>query len=113
MPREAKHRKGLQEFLAACGARGTSANTQSQDGVIAEGGAEGRRRVVFDLENISKHSTSNIIRRSQSPTNATLRLTKKSLTSIGCGCALPPLRIELPKIAFSSWRKFKNSSVGF
>ena len=46
---------GLREFLAACGVRGTSANTPSQDGVIAEGGAEGPRRVVFDLETISQH----------------------------------------------------------
>ena len=49
------YKKGLREFLAACGVRGTSANTPSQDGVIAEGGAEGPRRVVFDLENISEH----------------------------------------------------------
>ena len=54
-PSDLFYKKGLREFLAACGVRGTSANTPSQDGVIAEGGAEGPRRVVFHLENISEH----------------------------------------------------------
>ena len=43
-------RKGLREFLAACGVRGTSANTVAQDTVFAEGGVEGPHRFVFDLE---------------------------------------------------------------
>ena len=55
VPSHLFYMKGLREFLAACGVRGTSANTPSQDGVIAEGGAEGPRRVVFDLETISQH----------------------------------------------------------
>ena len=32
-----------------------SANTQAQDGAFAEGGAEGPRRIIFDVENISEH----------------------------------------------------------
>ena len=35
------YRKGLQEFLAACGVLEPSANIQAQDGAFAEGGAEG------------------------------------------------------------------------
>ena len=49
------YRKGLQEFLAACGVLEPSANTQAQDGAFAEGGAEGPRRIIFDVENISEH----------------------------------------------------------
>ena len=49
------YRKGLQEFLAACGVLEPSANTQAQDGAFAEGGAEGPRRIMFDVENISEH----------------------------------------------------------
>jgi hypothetical protein len=37
-PSDLFYRKGLREFLAACGVRGTSANTLSQDRVFAEGG---------------------------------------------------------------------------
>ena len=49
------YKKGLRGFLAACGVRVTSATTVSQNTMVAEGGAEGPRRVVFDLENISEH----------------------------------------------------------
>ena len=42
------YKTGLQEFLAACGVRGTSANTPLQNGVIAEGGAEGPRCIRKD-----------------------------------------------------------------
>ena len=64
------YRKGLKEFLAACGVRGTSWSTQAQDGVLHEVDGvlhevvgEGPRRIIFDLENISKHE--NVIWRIQ------------------------------------------------
>ena len=67
------YKKGLREFLAACGVHETSASAAPCGAVVAEGGdepsvsadarasafaeggAEGPRRVVFDLENISEH----------------------------------------------------------
>ena len=49
------YKTGLREFFAACGIRGTSANTVAQDTIFAEGGVEGPHRVVFDLETISQH----------------------------------------------------------
>ena len=49
------YRKGLQEFLAACGVRQPSTSTQTQDGVLVEGAGEGPRRIIFDVENISEH----------------------------------------------------------
>ena len=49
------YRQGLQEFLAACEILEPSANIQAQDGAFAEGGAEGPRRIMFDVENISEH----------------------------------------------------------
>ena len=39
----------------ACVFHEPSANTQAQDGAFAEGGSEGHRRFIFDLENISEH----------------------------------------------------------
>ena len=39
----------------ACVFHEPSANTQAQDGAFAEGGAEGPRRIIFDVENISEH----------------------------------------------------------
>ena len=49
------YRKGLKEFLAACGVRGTSCDTQAQDGVSHEVVGEGHHRIIFDVDNISKH----------------------------------------------------------
>ena len=49
------YRQGLQEFFAACGILEPSANIQAQDGAFAEGGAEGPRRIIFDVENIGEH----------------------------------------------------------
>ena len=56
------HRKGLKEFLAACGVRGTSWGTQAQDGVLHEVDrvlhevvGEGPRHIIFDSETISQH----------------------------------------------------------
>ena len=45
-PSDLFYRKGLREFLAACGVRGTSASTVAQDTVVAEGGVEGPRRLM-------------------------------------------------------------------
>ena len=44
------YRKGLREFLAACGVRGTSCDTVAQDTVSHEVVGEGPRRIIFDLE---------------------------------------------------------------
>ena len=67
------YRRGLKEFLAACGVHEPSASAAPCGAVVAEGGDEpsasadtrvsafaeggdeGPRRVVFDLENISQH----------------------------------------------------------
>ena len=49
------YKTGLQEFLAACGVRGTSCSTPLQNGVLHEGAGEGPRRIMFDLETISQH----------------------------------------------------------
>ena len=46
------YRKGLREFLAACGVRGTSCDTVAQDTVSHEVVGEGPRRIIFDLETI-------------------------------------------------------------
>ena len=45
----------MREFLAACGVREPSCSTVAQDTVLHEGASEERRRVIFDLENISEH----------------------------------------------------------
>ena len=52
------YRRGLKEFLAACGIHDPSSATPLQDGVADEGadeGADGSRRVIFDVETISEH----------------------------------------------------------
>ena len=49
------YRRGLKEFLAACGVHEPSANAPTREGAFAEGGNEGHRRFIFDLENISEH----------------------------------------------------------
>ena len=56
------YRQGLQEFLAACVILEPSANIQAQDGAFAEGGAEGARRIIFDVENISEHENAAVTR---------------------------------------------------
>ena len=43
------YRKSLKEFLAACGVRGPSRDTQAQDGEFRKGASEGPRRIIFDL----------------------------------------------------------------
>ena len=45
------YRKGLKEFLAACGVRGPSSSAPPQGGVADEGvgeGGEGPCRIIFD-----------------------------------------------------------------
>ena len=54
-PSDLFYRKGLREFLAACGVRGPSTTTLSQDRVVVEGSGEGPHRIIFDVENISEH----------------------------------------------------------
>jgi hypothetical protein len=54
-PSDLFYRKGLREFLAACGVRGTSWGTVAQDTVLHEDAGEGPRRIIFDLETISQH----------------------------------------------------------
>ena len=49
------HHMGLKEFLAKCGVHEPSANTSGCPPAFAEGGAEGPRRITFDVENISEH----------------------------------------------------------
>ena len=49
-PSDVFYRKGLREFLAACGVRGTSCDTVAQDTVSHEVVGEGSRRIIFDLE---------------------------------------------------------------
>ena len=45
-----------------CTAGQPSANIQAQDGAFAEGGAEGARRIIFDVENISEHENAAVTR---------------------------------------------------
>jgi hypothetical protein len=54
-PSDLFYRKGLREFLVACGVREPSCSTLSRDRVLHEGAGEGRRRIIFDLETISEH----------------------------------------------------------
>ena len=49
------YKKGLKEFLAACGVHEPSASAPPRGGIFDGGGVEGPRRVIFDVENISEH----------------------------------------------------------
>ena len=49
------YRRGLKEFLVACGVHEPSWSADAHASVLHEGASEGRRRVIFDLENISEH----------------------------------------------------------
>ena len=54
-PSDLFYRKGLREFLAACGVHGSSWTTVSQDTMLHEDAVEGPRRIIFNMENISEH----------------------------------------------------------
>ena len=52
------HRMGLKEFLAKCGVHEPPSNTSGcppADDEVAVEGADGPRRIIFDLENISQY----------------------------------------------------------
>ena len=52
-PSDLFYRKGLREFLAACGVRGTSWSTVAQDTMLHEGAGEGTCRIIFDLKTLT------------------------------------------------------------
>ena len=57
-PTDLFYRQGLKEFLAACGVHGPPANASYRSEAFAEGGVEGPRRIIFDVENISQRPRS-------------------------------------------------------